>query len=107
MLILVITLFLASLNLSCSGDGVSNPGPAYSVTKIIWGSFHQDDPRFGYTAEIQCVCNSPYVTGKLYQWNTNGLDRILTGGDLSYKSLGTSYLHWGDEFLRSVIMITG
>ena len=35
------------------GDVESNPGPSNSIKKIISGSFHQGDQRFGYTAGMQ------------------------------------------------------
>ena len=48
---LMIALFLATLNLPCSGDVESNPGPTYSIVKIISRWFNQGNPR-GYTAGI-------------------------------------------------------
>ena len=35
-----------------SGDVESNSGPTYSIEKVILGSFHQGDTRFGTTAGI-------------------------------------------------------
>ena len=32
-----------------SGHAESNPGPAYAIEKVILGSFHQGDTRFGTT----------------------------------------------------------
>ena len=41
------------------GDVESNPGPTtYDLLKVVQGSFHQGDPKFGQTAGIQCACNS-------------------------------------------------
>ena len=33
-----------------SGDVESNPGPTYAIQKVILGSFHHGDTRFGTTA---------------------------------------------------------
>ena len=60
-LFLINVLFLASLNLTCSGDGKSNLGSTYSIEKTTCGSFYQGDPRFGHIAGIQWACNSLYV----------------------------------------------
>ena len=75
-LFLMITLFLVSLSLSCSGDIGSNPGTTYSIIKIICGSFHQGNPRFGHTAGIQYVCNSPYALLCSLVNCTNGIQMV-------------------------------
>ena len=54
---LMVALFLASLNLPSSRVVQSNLEFTYSVVEIIRESFHQGNPRFGYTAEIQFACN--------------------------------------------------
>ena len=46
--------FLCSIGLlQLSGDVESSPGPTYSIEKVIQGSFHQGNPRFGRTAGVQ------------------------------------------------------
>ena len=40
------------------GTQKSNPGPTYVVDKVILGTFHHGDQRFGETAGVQCACNS-------------------------------------------------
>ena len=45
------------INLKISGDEDHNLGQDYVVNKVVQGSFHQDNPRFGSTAGIQCTCN--------------------------------------------------
>ena len=45
------------IDLKISGDEDHNPGQDYVVNKVVQGSFHQDNPRFGSTAGIQCTCN--------------------------------------------------
>ena len=47
-LIVVLGFIVFQLN----GDVESNPGPAYAIVKVILGSFHQGDTRFGTTAGI-------------------------------------------------------
>ena len=92
-----------------SGDVESNPGPAYTIEKVISGSFHQGDTRFGTTAGIQCACNSLFAlcfsqVKKVFRWNAPDLDYILTEGDILYKSLGTMDLLSAHELPRSVVM---
>ena len=66
MLVTFIVIVTCNLNLAClkymklmrDGDVESNPGQTYSCVKVINGTFHQGDPRFGITAVTQCVCNS-------------------------------------------------
>ena len=42
--------FLGFKVFQLSGHAESNPGPAYAIEKVILGSFHQGDTRFGTTA---------------------------------------------------------
>ena len=52
------SLYFRSISLlQLSGDVESNPGSTYSIEKVIQGSFHQGNPRFGRTASVQCICN--------------------------------------------------
>ena len=44
-----------------SGDIESNPGSTSAIEKVIFGSFHLGDARFGSTANIQCACNSLFA----------------------------------------------
>ena len=98
--ILTLNLNFASfklLKLLTDGDIESNPGPAvYSDNslKIVQGSFHQGDPKFGYTAGVQCACNSLFaicwsIVKRVTVWSTYDLDYILENGDSMYKSLNT------------------
>ena len=91
------------------GDVESNPGPTYAIEKVILGSFHQGDTRFGTTAGVQCACNLLFAlcfsqVKNVFRWNTPDLDYILTEGDILYKSLGTMDLISADELPRSVVM---
>ena len=43
-----------------SGDTEINSGP---IKRVIRGSFHQGDQRFGQTAGTQCMCNTLYSVG--------------------------------------------
>ena len=43
------------------GDVESNPGLTYKILKVVQGSFHQGDIRFGETAGRQCVCTTLYA----------------------------------------------
>ena len=53
--------FLKLLRLMCDGDIESNPGSTYSILKIVKGSYHQGNLRFGSTAGNQCTCNSLFA----------------------------------------------
>ena len=56
------SLYFTSIGLlQLSGDVESNPGPTYSIEKVIQGSFHQGNPRFGKTAGVQCTCDSLFA----------------------------------------------
>ena len=106
---LSVAVFSGFLVLQLCGDVESNPGPTYNIEKVIMGSFHQGNTRFGLTAGIQCACNSLYAlcwshVKKVYRWNTHDLDHILNEGDVLYKSLGTMDLLSADELPRSVMM---
>ena len=74
----MIALFLAFSNLPCSGDVEINPGPSYSILKIIPVSFHQDNSRIDHIEGMQCACSSVYAlcwphVKKVYQSNANDL----------------------------------
>lgn len=73
-------------------DMESNPGPTYHIQKVILGSFHQGDNRFGNT--VQCACNSLYALfwsqiKKVYQWNRLDLDHVLTEEDNFHRNFKT------------------
>ena len=95
--ILVLNLNLASfklLKLLIDGDIESYPGPTCNFLKVVQGSFHQGDPKFGHTAGVQCACNSLFaicwsVIKRVTVWSTYDLDYILANGDFMYKSLHT------------------
>ena len=59
--------FLCSLFFSSIGllqlcvDVESIPGLTCSTEKVIQGSFHQGNPRFGRNAGVQCACNSLFA----------------------------------------------
>ena len=106
---LSVAVFSGFLVLQLCGDVESNPGPTCNIEKVIMGSFHQGNTRFGLTAGTQCACNSFFAlcwshVKKVYRWNTNDLDHILNEGGILYKSLGTMDLLSADELPRSVMM---
>ena len=73
-----------------SGDIEVNPGP---IQRVIRGSFHQRDQKFGQTAGTQCMCNALYSVGysimkKVCYWSSWDMDYILTAGNSIYSSLG-------------------
>ena len=60
--VVLCSLYFNSIGLlQLSGDVESNPGPIYSIEKVIQGSFYQDNPRLGRTAGAQCACNSLFA----------------------------------------------
>ena len=82
------------LKLLADGDIESNPGPSSNFLKVVQGSFHQGDPKFGDTAGVQCACNSLFAIcwsfiKRVTVWSTYDLDYILENGDRMYMSLET------------------
>ena len=104
------SLYFSSIGLlQLSGDVESNPGPTYSIEKVIQGSFHQGNPRFGGTAGVQCACNSLFALCWLQvktvsRWDKNDLSHVLTEGDLLYKSLNVVDMLTADDLPRSIVM---
>ena len=86
----MIALFSAFLILSCIelDHADSNLEIFYSIVKMKFVLFHQDNPRFGYTVGIQYACNLLYK---------------LCWSHL-YKSLGALDLLLADELTRSGVM---
>ena len=86
---------LKLLKLLTDGDVESNPGPTFRILKVIQGSFHQGDLKFGHTAGIQCACNSLYALcwstiKRVSVWTTSDLDYVLENGDGLFKSINTN-----------------
>ena len=40
------------LILLIDGDIESNPGPTFEILKVVQGSFHEGNAKFGYTAAV-------------------------------------------------------
>ena len=77
-----------------SGDVELNPGPSSFPSKVVTGTFHQGDPRFGVTAGTQCLCNSIwsvcfFSTKALRFCTSRDLDTVLTLGNDSGMSMNT------------------
>ena len=60
-LICISVMLALVVRLIIDGDIESNPGPTYVIEKVIHGSYHQGNKRFGNTAGVQCACNSLYA----------------------------------------------
>ena len=112
-IILVLTLnlnfaVLKLLKLLVDGDVESNPGPTtFNPLKVVQGSFHQGNPKFGNTAGIQCTCNSLFaicwsVIKRVTLWTTSDLDYILENGDSMYKSLNTDNILNVDDLPHNI-----
>ena len=99
---------LKLLKLLVDGDVESNPGPTtYNLLKVVQGSFHQGDPKFGQTAGIQCACNSLFSLcwssiKRVTVWTTYDLDYVLESGDQLYKSLKINNMLSVDDLPRNV-----
>ena len=84
------TLYFSSIGLlQLSGDVESHPWLTYSIEKVIQGSFHQGDTRFGRTTGVQCAYNSLFALCWLQvktvsRWNKSDSNHVLTEGDLLY-----------------------
>ena len=96
------SLYFSSIGLlQLSGDVESNLGPTYSTEKVIQGSFHQGNPRFGRTARVQCACNSLFAlcwsqVETVSRWNKELLN--------VYKLLNVVDMLTADDLPRSVVM---
>ena len=67
-------------------------GRSIHISKIVQGTHHQGDIRYGSTVGIQCLCISLMAvcwsfTKSISRWDSNDLDRILRKGDELFKSL--------------------
>ena len=77
------SLYFSSIGLlQLSGDVENNPGPTYSIEKVIQGSFSQGNPRFGRTAGVQCAFDSLFALCWLQvktvsKWNKSDLNHVL------------------------------
>ena len=103
---------LKLLNLLVDGDVESNPGPGpttYNLLKVVQGSFHQGNPKFGQTVGIQCACNSLFSLcwssiKRVTVWTTYDLDYVLESGDQLYKSLKINNILSVDDLPRNVMV---
>ena len=104
------SLYFSSIGLlKLSRDVESNLAPTYSIEKVIQGSFHQGNPRFGRTAGVQCACNSLFALCWLQiktvsRWNKNDLNHVLTEGDLLCKSMNVVDMLTADDLPSSIVM---
>ena len=78
--------FLKLSSLLTDGDVKSNPGPTYTILKVVQGSFNQGNQKFGETAGRQCACITLFSIAwsairRVALWNTTDLDFILSEGD--------------------------
>ena len=103
------SLYFSSIGLlQLSGDVENNPGPTYTTEKVIQGSFHHGNPRFGRTAGVQWACNSFFALcwsqiNTVSRWNKSDLDHVLTEGDLLYALL-IYYMLTADDLTRSIVI---
>ena len=103
------SLYFSSIGLlQLSGDVESNPGPTYSIEKVIQRSFNQGNPRFGRTAGVQCAFDSLFALCWLQvktvsRWNKSDLNHVLQK-DLLDKSLNVVYMLTTDDLPRSIVM---
>jgi len=82
-----------------------------SVTpyRVVQGTFNQGDSRFGYSAGIQCSCNTivSLCFSKfrvLTSWKTHDLDYILIEGDSNFKRLGFTETPFVEQFPKIVFI---
>ena len=96
------------LLLLLSADDVeTNPGPEFSLSKIIFASTNQGDFKYGETAGFQCACNALIsacwsLCKKPSFWNKQDLDTILDKGDHLIKVLGYDRSLFVDELPSNV-----
>ena len=99
--------FLKLMCLPIDGDVESNPGPTYSILKVVQGSFNQANLKFGETAGRQCACNTLFsiawsVIRQVGLWNSSDLDFILNEGDKIYKGLHIGTFISADELPQCI-----
>ena len=82
------------------------------IKKVVTGSHHQGDIRYGNTAGIQCSCMSLMALSwtlfkNVAYWNCSDVDTILKNGDNVYKNLNVFRLLDVDELPRQISTIKG
>ena len=97
--------FLKISKLLLDGDIESNPGPDFY--KVVTGTFHQGDMKFGQTAVIQCTCHSFFAIAwstvrKVTIWKGLDLDNVLNNGDQLFKSLNKQTVLSADELPNKI-----
>ena len=78
-------------------DVESIPGLTCSTEKVIQGSFHQSNPRFGRNAGVQCAVKT------VSRWNKSDLN-VLREAYLLYNSLNVVDMLTADDLPRSIVM---
>lgn len=76
---------------------------------VVQGNFHQGDSKFGYTAGIQCSCNTLVSIcfskfREIKYWKALDLDFILEEGDKNFKQLGLTQYPYVDQFPKVVFI---
>ena len=81
-----------------------------NIKKVVQGSFHQGNDRFGETAGRQCTCCALFsVAFTLVKspghWVSKDLDFIIENGDLIYKSLNVNRYLMANELPRELTLL--
>ena len=79
------------------------------IVKSVQGSFHQGNLKFGYSAGIQCSCNSLFSVywskvRKLNIWKQTDLDYILEKGNDIFKAQNKHRMLYVDEIPDSFLI---
>ena len=85
----------------------NNPGPTFEILKVVQGSFHEGNAKLGYTAAVQCACNSLYplclyTVKRVTVWTTCDLDYILENGVGLFKTRNINHALNVDELPQEV-----
>ena len=80
-------------------------------SKVLQGSFHQGNIRFGETAGKQCTCCSLFSVAFTLvktpgRWVSNDLDYIVIKGDMIYKALGKDTYLLASELPNIITLFT-
>ena len=100
LLLLLTTFFCIFLcNMSCNSVPI----------KVTQGSFSQADPRFGYSAGMQCSCNAAFAIcfskfKSVNCWNTTDIDYVLNEGDKNFKRHGYAEMPFIDQFPKNILL---
>ena len=88
---------IQALNKFVSGTDSFVSSRSIHISKIVQGTHHQGDIRYGTSADVQCLCMSLMAVcwsliKSISRWDGIDLDQILGKGDELSPSISLNYL---------------